>query len=198
MNAAVSAGMQRFPIAALAVLLSFTAMAMGERAESWRVVNPMTNPPTPISDSTIVIGYEGHSLSIAHSQRVCDRTEVVRSDSQGRFSVPAPRHGRVALVAAHKAGHAYPHPEMASDPRKREAYLIPNPTQQQRMEQMNRIRGVVGCRSSEDSSTKVASFLDEVIAEMRPLVTTKSDERTMRQLEYRRDTHRDFPERGRQ
>lgn len=186
--------MQRLAIAVLATLLcaaGTNVIAVGDKPERWRVLNPMTDPPSPIGGATIIVTYSGYPLSLGHSQRTCDRTEVVRADDQGWFYVPPPSRNRDASVTAHKLGHAYPGPQFLSNTERKEVYLIPNPTREQRMDQMNGLKGATGCRSAGPSAVAVASFLDDVLAEMRPLTTSKRDQDTIGSLEYLRARHRE-------
>ena len=179
---------------ALIMVTSSCATAAGEDMFRWRVVDPNTQPPTPVTGADVIVQYTGQESVIVDSFSFCDRVDVVRSDEQGWFEVPKAKNRQI-VVTAHKTGYAYPGPRFISNATKRELYLAPGLPREQRIKQVKSVSDAASCRSVGVAAGRLADLIGQVIAEMRPLVQDARDEQILTTLEDRYDIHRQAAER---
>ena len=178
------------------ILVASCATAAEREGHRWRVLNPNTNPPTPVAGADVILNYTGRESVLVDSFPFCDRVDVVRADEQGWFYVPFTTQRQI-VVTAHKAGYAYPGARYISSATKREVYLVPDMPREQRIKQIKAVSDAASCQSFGIEAARLANLLDQVTAEAHLLVREPQDERLIDALKGGQDMHRRAAERGR-
>jgi hypothetical protein len=158
----------------------------------WRVVDPTTDPPTPVPGAAILLLYEGEENVIVTTRSFCDRTELVYSDAEGWFEIPVSIFPRYVRIAAHKSDYSWPAAKAKTDAPKKRVFLEANHlSREQRIEYFMGLHGTAVCVGETRGSHAIPRFVEGVLPELRKIAITESERNLVKSFERKLDIYRD-------